>query len=31
VLIAVAAAEPVEVTALSETPRGAGGFGSSGR
>jgi dUTP pyrophosphatase len=31
VLIAVAAAEPVEVGQLSETPRGAGGFGSSGR
>lgn len=30
-LIAVAAAEPVEVGQLSETPRGAGGFGSSGR
>jgi dUTP pyrophosphatase len=31
VLIAVAIAEPVEVPQLSETPRGAGGFGSSGR
>jgi dUTP pyrophosphatase len=31
VLIAVAVAEPVEVTQLSQTPRGAGGFGSSGR
>jgi dUTP pyrophosphatase len=31
VLIAVAIAEPVEVTQLSETPRGVGGFGSSGR
>jgi dUTP pyrophosphatase len=30
VLIAVAAAEPVEVGQLSETPRGADGFGSSG-
>jgi dUTP pyrophosphatase len=31
VLIAVAAAEPVEVTQLSQSPRGVGGFGSSGR
>ena len=31
VLIAVAIADPVEVTQLSETPRGSGGFGSSGR
>jgi dUTP pyrophosphatase len=31
VVIAVAIAEPVEVTQLSSTPRGAGGFGSSGR
>jgi dUTP pyrophosphatase len=31
VLIAVAIADPVEVTQLSETPRGVGGFGSSGR
>jgi dUTP diphosphatase len=31
VLIAVAVAEPVEVTQLSPTPRAAGGFGSSGR
>jgi dUTP pyrophosphatase len=31
VLIAVAVAEPVEVSELSQTPRGAGGFGSSGR
>jgi dUTP pyrophosphatase len=31
VLIAVAIAEPVEVTQLSDTPRGVGGFGSSGR
>src|ERR1700689_231565 len=31
VLIAVAVDEPVEVSELSETPRGAGGFGSSGR
>ena len=31
VLIAVVIAEPVEVPQLSETPRGAGGFGSSGR
>ena len=31
VLIAVAAAEPVEVTQLSESPRGVSGFGSSGR
>jgi dUTP pyrophosphatase len=30
-LIAVAVAEPVEVAQLSQTPRGAGGFGSSGR
>jgi dUTP pyrophosphatase len=31
VLIAVAIAEPIEVTQLSDTPRGVGGFGSSGR
>jgi dUTP pyrophosphatase len=31
VLIAVAVAEPIEVTQLSESPRGRGGFGSSGR
>jgi dUTP pyrophosphatase len=31
VLIAVALAEPVEITQLSQTPRDAGGFGSSGR
>jgi dUTP pyrophosphatase len=31
VLIAIALAEPVETTQLSETPRGSGGFGSSGR
>jgi dUTP pyrophosphatase len=31
VLIAIAAPEPVEVTELSQTPRGGGGFGSSGR
>jgi len=31
VLIAVVTTEPVEVPQLSETPRGAGGFGSSGR
>jgi dUTP pyrophosphatase len=31
VVIAVALVEPVEVAELSETPRGAGGFGSSGR
>jgi dUTP pyrophosphatase len=31
VVIAVDVAEPVEVTQLSETRRGAGGFGSSGR
>jgi dUTP pyrophosphatase len=31
VLIAVAIAEPLEVPQLSETRRGAGGFGSSGR
>ena len=31
VLIAVVVAEPVEVTQLSPTPRGSGGFGSSGR
>src|SRR3984885_6495151 len=31
VLIAGAITEPVEVTQLSETPRGVGGFGSSGR
>ena len=31
VLIAVAVAEPVEVSQLSESERGAGGFGSSGR
>jgi dUTP pyrophosphatase len=31
VLIAIALSEPVEVTQLSETPRGSGGFGSSGR
>jgi len=31
VLIAVAVAEPVEVTQLSDSPRGSGGFGSSGR
>ena len=31
VLIAVVTTEPIEVPQLSETPRGAGGFGSSGR
>jgi dUTP diphosphatase len=31
VVIAVGVVEPVEVSQLSETPRGAGGFGSSGR
>ena len=31
VLIAVAVAEPVEVPQLSDSERGAGGFGSSGR
>ncbi len=31
VLIAVVIVEPVEVAQLSQTPRGAGGFGSSGR
>ena len=31
VLIAVAIAEPVEVAELSDSSRGAGGFGSSGR
>jgi dUTP pyrophosphatase len=31
VVIAIAIAEPVEVTQLSPTPRGAAGFGSSGR
>jgi dUTP pyrophosphatase len=31
VVIAVDVTEPVEVTQLSETPRGDGGFGSSGR
>jgi dUTP pyrophosphatase len=31
VLIAVVTTEPVEVPQLSETPRDAGGFGSSGR
>lgn len=30
-LVAVAAAEPVEVAELSESARGTGGFGSSGR
>ena len=31
VLIAVAVAEPVEVTQLSDSPRGSAGFGSTGR
>jgi dUTP pyrophosphatase len=31
VLIAVAACEPVEISQLSDSERGAGGFGSSGR
>jgi dUTP pyrophosphatase len=31
VVIAVSVVEPVEVEQLSETPRGSGGFGSSGR
>jgi len=31
VLIAVAVAEPVEVTQLSDSPRASGGFGSTGR
>jgi dUTPase len=31
VVIAVAVADPTEVTELSDSSRGAGGFGSSGR
>jgi len=31
VVVAVASAEPIEVSALDDTARGAGGFGSSGR
>lgn len=31
VLVPIALADPIEVEALSESPRGEGGFGSSGR